>query len=200
MIVAVIVGFFALYVSHFAVQAGIGNWAPTVMERQSGLEASTAVLVISGFWLMLVIGRFSAAALTRQVAPSTLVVISSLGLTVALALTILPGTAPWAYLAAGLFVGPIFPTGLAWMSISGYGGGNNLAYVIAGSMLGMALAPSLVGAFIEQQGAGSAPMVLLAIAVLVLLSSLALLFLTTGARGPRRTGAPSEHLASTAKK
>lgn len=182
MVAVIFVGFFALYVTHFAVQAGIGNWAPTVMEHQSGLEASTTVLVISGFWLMLVVGRFGAAALTRRVTPDVLVLISSVGLTMALGFTILPSAAPWAYLAAGLFPGPIFPTGLAWMSTTGYGRGNNLAYVIAGSMLGMALAPSLVGAFIEQRGAESAPVVLLVIAALVLLSSVALMSLIARAR------------------
>lgn len=162
----IIGGFFALYLTHFAIQAGIGNWSPTVMEEQSGPDAQTATLFVTGFWAAMVLGRFAAAALTRHIVAGTLVAASSLGLSVAIAATILPGTAPWAYVIAGLFLGPIFPTGLAWLSDSGYGRGNNFAYVIAGSMLGMAVAPSLVGWIIEHQGSRSAPIVLLVIAVL----------------------------------
>jgi len=178
----VIVAFFALYLTHFAVQAGIGNWSPTVLQEQSGLEAPTATLFVTGFWAAMVLGRFAAAALAHRVSAGTLVTISSLGLAVAVAATLLPAAAPWAYVVAGLFLGPIFPTGMAWLTLSGYGRGNSFAYVIAGSMLGMAFAPSLVGWIIENQGSQSAPLVLLIIAVLVLASSAALVALIARAR------------------
>ncbi|MFD9826408.1 MFS transporter [Tsukamurella tyrosinosolvens] len=180
--VIVIAVFFALYLTHFAVQAGIGNWSPTVLQDQSGLEAPTATLFVTGFWAAMVLGRFAAAALAHRVAAGTLVTISSLGLAASLAVTLLPAAAPWAYVIAGLFLGPIFPTGMAWLTHSGYGRGNSFAYVIAGSMLGMAFAPSLVGWIIENQGSQSAPFVLLIIAVLVLASSAALVALLARAR------------------
>lgn len=179
---AVITAFVALYLTHFAVQAGIGNWAPTVMEEQSGLDSQTATLFISGFWATMVLGRFAAAFLTPRLSARALVTASSIGLTAAVALTVVPTAAPWAYLIAGLFLGPIFPTGLAWLSSSGYGRGNTFAYVIAGSMLGMALAPSMVGWVIEQQGTVTAPYVLLTIAALVLVSTITLLALLARAR------------------
>lgn len=178
----VIAAFFALYLTHFAVQAGIGNWSPTVLQEQSGLGAPTATMFVTGFWAAMVIGRFAAAALAHRVSAGTLVTISSLGLVVAVAATLLPTAAPWAYVVAGLFLGPIFPTGMAWLTHSGYGRGNSFAYVIAGSMLGMAFAPSLVGWIIENQGSQSAPLVLLIIAVLVFASSIALVALIARAR------------------
>lgn len=178
----VIVAFFALYLTHFAVQAGIGNWSPTVLQEQSDLAAPTATLFVTGFWAAMVLGRFAAATLAHRVSAGTLVTISSLGLAVAVAATLLPTAAPWAYVVGGLFLGPIFPTGMAWLTHSGYGRGNSFAYVIAGSMLGMALAPSFVGWIIENQGSQSAPLVLLIIAVLVLASSATLVALIARAR------------------
>ncbi|RKQ94573.1 fucose permease [Mycolicibacterium mucogenicum 261Sha1.1M5] len=189
----VIVAFFALYLTHFAVQAGIGNWSPTVLQEQSGLAAPTATLFVTGFWAAMVLGRFAAATLAHRVSAGTLVTISSLGLAVAVAATLLPTAAPWAYVVGGLFLGPIFPTGMAWLTHSGYGRGNSFAYVIAGSMLGMALAPSFVGWIIENQGSQSAPLVLLIIAVLVLASSATLVALIARAR---RSDASAEPVAT----
>lgn len=189
----VIVAFFALYLTHFAVQAGIGNWSPTVLQEQSDLAAPTATLFVTGFWAAMVLGRFAAATLAHRVSAGTLVTISSLGLAVAVAATLLPTAAPWAYVVGGLFLGPIFPTGMAWLTHSGYGRGNSFAYVIAGSMLGMALAPSFVGWIIENQGSQSAPLVLLIIAVLVLASSATLVTLIARAR---RSDASAEPVAT----
>lgn len=189
----VIVAFFALYLTHFAVQAGIGNWSPTVLQEQSDLAAPTATLFVTGFWAAMVLGRFAAATLAHRVSAGALVTISSLGLAVAVAATLLPTAAPWAYVVGGLFLGPIFPTGMAWLTHSGYGRGNSFAYVIAGSMLGMALAPSFVGWIIENQGSQSAPLVLLIIAVLVLASSATLVALIARAR---RSDASAEPVAT----
>lgn len=178
----VIAAFFALYLTHFAVQAGIGNWAPTVMAEQSGITPHAATLFTTGFWATMVLGRFAAAPLTRRFSAGTLVTAASIGLAIAVAVTIIPTTAPWAYVLAGLFLGPIFPTGMAWLSGSGYGRGNTFSHVIAGSMLGMAIAPSLVGWVIESQGTRTAPYVLLVLAVLVAASSVLVLALTARAR------------------
>ncbi|MDF1605857.1 MFS transporter [Nocardioides sp. YIM 152315] len=186
LLAAVMAGFFVLYVTHFAVQAGIGNWGPVVLVQQSELSESHAVLAISGFWLTMVVGRFGAAALSNQVTPRVLVTVSSAGLVIVLAFSLLPAGAPWSFLAAGLFLGPIFPTGLAWLASSGYGGGNNPAYVMAGSMLGLAVAPSAVGMVIQRQGPGAAPGVLFTVALVVLLSSGALLALAAAARRVHR--------------
>lgn len=170
-----VAGFFFLYFIHFAVQAGIGNWAPTIIEEQSHVDPDTSALFISGFWAALVLGRFGAATMSNRLTPGVLVTVSSIGLAISVGFTTFPQIAPWAFIIAGIFLGPIFPTGLAWLSGSGYGRGNVLAYVIAGSMLGMAIAPSLVGWIIEKQGTETAPFVLLVMAVLVVVASGALL-------------------------
>lgn len=178
----VILAFFVLYLTHFAVQAGIGNWGPTIMQQESGLEERTATLFISGFWAAMVLGRFGAATLTRYLTSKMLVILSAAGLTLALAITMIPSSAPFAYGIAGFFLGPIFPTGLAWLSASGYGRGNTFAFLIAGSMLGMAIAPSLLGWQMEQHGSSNVAILLLLVSILVLVSALAVMAFTNRAQ------------------
>ncbi|MEV5013482.1 MFS transporter [Streptomyces rochei] len=181
--VAVAFGFLALYVTHFGAQSGIGNWEPTVLADQ-GFSASGAAWATSGFWLAMVAGRFVAAALTRRVSLPALVVVSCIGMTAAGALALHSSMTAWAYLLTGFFIGPIFPNGLTWMATTGHAHGNRFAYVIAASMIGMALAPVALGAVIGAHGTGAMPPAILAIAALALASSL-LVALLTRTRHPR---------------
>lgn len=148
----VLLVFTMLFLTHFAVQSGIGSWEPTRLV-DLGFEASTAGLATSGFWLAMVIGRVVAAPLTDRVALATIVSVSCVGLVVSVAVAFVPGTTIWAYIAAGFFIGPIFPCGLSWLQQSGATGAAAFSYVIAGAMVGAAIAPVLVGWFID--GAGS---------------------------------------------
>ncbi|MGP3775378.1 MFS transporter [Streptomyces sp. SDT5-1] len=191
--VAVAFGFLALYVTHFGAQSGIGNWEPTVLADQ-GFSASGAALATSGFWLAMVAGRFVAAALTRRVPLATLVVASCIGMTGAGALALHGSATAWAYLLVGFFIGPIFPNGLTWMATTGHAHGNRFAYVIAGSMVGMALAPVALGAVIGAHGTGAMPPSILAIAALALASSV-LVALLTRKRHPRNDDDPTSESA-----
>lgn len=181
----VIAGFLLLYLTHFAVQSAIGTWAPAVLESEDGFSSTTATLTVSGYWLMMVVGRFGAAALTRRFSAGQVTTAASVGLAVAVALTMWGGASPWSYLLAGLFLGPIFPTGMAWMTTSGHNTGNSLAYVIAGAMVGMAVAPVGVGAVIGSAGTASAPAVFTVLSLTVL-GSATLTALMTG-RSNRRS-------------
>ncbi|MFF9045166.1 MFS transporter [Streptomyces parvulus] len=181
--VAVAFGFLALYVTHFGAQSGIGNWEPTVLADQ-GFTASGAALATSGFWLAMVAGRFVAAALHRRVGLAPLVVASCIGMTGASALALHGSMTAWAYLLTGFFIGPIFPNGLTWMATTGHAHGNRFAYVIAASMIGMALAPVALGAVIGAHGTAALPPAILAIAALTLASS-ALVAVLTRTRRPR---------------
>lgn len=171
-------GFIILYIAHFGVQSGIGNWEPTYLTA-TGIGQSTAVWATSGFWMAMVSGRFVAAGLTRHIAIPQLVTLSCIGMTVALAIAHFEGTAIWAFLLCGFFIGPIFPNGLTWLAHSGYGRGPSFAYVIAASMVGMAVAPWAIGVHIEYAGTQVLPFTLLAIALIALAVSVALAVLTS---------------------
>lgn len=183
-------GFIVLYIAHFGVQSGIGNWEPTYLIAL-GHEQSLAVWATSGFWLFMVIGRFFAAALTRYVSIPVIVTAGCAGLAAALGLATLDGTAVWAFALCGFFIGPIFPNGLTWLAQSGYALGPSFAYVIAASMVGMALAPWLVGLHIESRGPQVLPATMLTIAAVALLMSGILAAVTGG----RRTGRPRRALS-----
>lgn len=177
-------GFIILYIAHFGVQSGIGNWEPTYLVA-TGYGQSTAVWATSGFWMAMVLGRFVAAALTRHIAIPQLVTLSCVGMTAALAVATIEGTAVWAFLLCGFFIGPIFPNGLTWLAHSGYGQGPSFAYVIAASMVGMAVAPWAIGVHIEYAGEQVLPATLLGIAVIALAVSLVLAILTYRLRRDR---------------
>ncbi|MET9085881.1 MFS transporter [Streptomyces sp. NPDC004237] len=185
--VAVAFGFLALYVTHFGAQSGIGNWEPTALLDQ-GFTSSGAALATSGFWLAMVLGRFVAAALSRRVGLATLVVVSCVGMTGAGALALIGSATAWAYLLAGFFIGPIFPNGLTWMATTGHAHGNRFAYVIAASMVGMALAPLALGAVIADHGTGAMPPSILLIAALALASSVVVALLTRTRRPQHEDG------------
>lgn len=171
--VAILGGFVVLYIAHFGVQSGIGNWEPTYLAGL-GHTASTAALATSGFWLAMVVGRFVAAFLTRVMTIPRIVVISCIGMVVSLVPAFFDDLVIWSLLACGFFIGPIFPNGLTWLAQSGHGHGERFAYVVAGSMVGMAITPWALGLAIDQAGLGVVPPVLLSIAVVTLIAAVAL--------------------------
>jgi fucose permease len=181
----VMAGFILLYITHFGVQTGFGTWAPTLLE-DLGNSASHAVLLTSGFWLAMVAGRFGAAAVAHRVPVQVLVTASCALMTAAAVVATIDSVAVPALLAAGFFIGPIFPNGLTWLALCGHGDGNRFAYVMAASMLGMALPPWLVGVAIEHEGPTVMPVVVAAIAATALAASLTLSALTSRNREKSR--------------
>lgn len=177
--VAVMVGFIVVFSTHFGVQAGIGNWEPSYLGHL-GVSTAPAMWATSGFWLMMVLGRFLAAGLTQVLPVGTIVLVSSLGMTLSLAWSLHDASAIWAFALCGLFIGPIFPNGLTWFTRTGYAGGNRFSYVMAAAMVGMAVAPWALGMAIDAAGLHVVPVILLAISVLTLLSSAALILIHRG--------------------
>lgn len=77
--------------------------------------------------------------------PASPDVVSCIGTTGSGAIGPHSSTTVWACLFAGFFIGPVFPSGLTWMVNTGHAHGNRFAYVVAASMVGMALAPIGLG-------------------------------------------------------
>ncbi|MCA0156015.1 MFS transporter [Tsukamurella sp. M9C] len=160
-VVGVVGGLLVLYIAHFAVQSSIGSWEPSRL-LDLGHSATVGGLATSGYWLAMVIGRFAVAPIAHRVSPATVVIVSSVGMTVAVALAFYDPVTIWAYLLAGLFIGPIFPNGLNWLMTTGYAQGSTFAYVIAGAMAGAVFCPPLLGALIGVYGTGALAPTLLA--------------------------------------
>ncbi|ARZ66160.1 MFS transporter [Streptomyces albireticuli] len=169
----VLAGFVAVYMLHFAVQSGIGNWEPTHLHAL-GRSMTGATAATSAYWLAMTAGRFLVVPLARRWSPATIVTGSCALMTVSVLLLPVPGLAPWAYAAAGLCIGPVFPNGLNWLNRSAPAAGNAMAYVIAAAMLGSVAFPPVLGAVIETYGVGALPLALSALCLITLAVSAAL--------------------------
>ncbi|MFE0046742.1 MFS transporter [Streptomyces albireticuli] len=169
----VLAGFAAVYMLHFAVQSGIGNWEPTHLHAL-GRTMTGATVATSAYWLAMTAGRFLVAPLARRRSPAAIVTGACALMTVSVLLVPVPGLAPWAYAAAGLCIGPLFPNGLNWLNRSVPAAGNAMAYVIAAAMLGSVAFPPALGAVIEEYGVGALPLTLAALCLLTLAAGTAL--------------------------
>lgn len=152
---------FALYVG---VETGIGGWMPSHLES-IGLQSLTAAAFTSGFWLALAFGRLLIALVPAHV-PERFIVLGGISsAAIALLLALVPSAAPIAYIAAGLAIAPIFPTGIVWLAKLRPGDARATAWLFPASMVGGAIIPGGIGAVIARFGIGLAPLVLSVVAV-----------------------------------
>ena len=93
-------------------------------------------------------------------------------MTGSLALATIPALAPFAYAGVGLFIAPIFPTGLPWLNRSVPAARRAGALVIAASMVGGVVAGPALGKSIEWSGVTTVPISLLVLTVICLLTTI----------------------------
>ncbi|MFE9028272.1 MFS transporter [Streptomyces iakyrus] len=168
---SVIAVFVVLYVLHVGVEAGVGGWEPTHLETV-GYGAGVAATATSGYWLMMTVGRFLVAPLALRFSPQAIITVSCAGMTVCLLAAALPALAPYAYAGVGLFIAPIFPTGLPWLNRAAPHARRAGALVIAASMVGGVAAGPTLGRAIEWSGVRAVPLLLCVISALCLAATL----------------------------
>lgn len=174
-----VVTFIVLYVMHVAVETGVGGWEPTHLEFL-GYSTRAAATATSAFWLAMTVGRFLVIPISLRRDPAEIVTISCLGMAICLPLAAVPALAPVAYVAVGLFIAPIFPTGLPWLNRVVPGIGGATAYVVAASMLGGVFFPPLLGGIAELTSAWAIPFALLGFAMICAAASVTLKVVTRG--------------------
>ena len=157
---------FALYVGF---ETGIGGWMPSHLES-IGLQSLTAAGFTSGFWLALALGRLLIALVPAHVPERVIVITGLSAAAIVLLVALIPGAAPFAYIAAGLAIAPIFPTGIVWLAKLRPGDARATAWLFPASMVGGAIIPGGIGAAIARFGIGWTPFVLSMIAVASLAS------------------------------
>ncbi|WP_443060490.1 MFS transporter [Streptomyces sp. NBC_00459] len=163
--------FVTLYVLHVGIEAGVGGWEPTHLETV-GYGATGAATATSVYWLMMTAGRFLAAPLALRFSPQSIIAVSCAGMTVCLLLAAVPGLAPYAYAGVGLFIAPIFPTGLPWLHRAAPQARRAGALVIAASMAGGVAAGPALGKAIEWSGVRAVPLLLGGVSALCLAATL----------------------------
>ncbi|WP_438819037.1 MFS transporter [Streptomyces hilarionis] len=164
---SVLAVFVALYVLHVGIEAGVGGWEPTHLETV-GYGAGAAATATSVYWLMMTVGRFLAAPVALRFSAPAIITVSCAGMTVCLLLAGVPDLAPYAYAGVGLFIAPIFPTGLPWLNRAAPKARRAGAVVIAASMLGGVAAGPALGRTIEWSGVRAVPLILAAVSAVCL--------------------------------
>ncbi|MER6154684.1 MFS transporter [Streptomyces sp. NPDC001868] len=168
---SVLAVFVTLYVLHVGIEAGVGGWEPTHLETV-GYGAGAAATATSVYWLMMTVGRFLVAPVALRHSPQTIITVSCAGMTVCLLLASVPWLAPYAYAGVGLFIAPIFPTGLPWLNAAAPRARRAGALVIAASMIGGVVAGPALGKAIEWSGVRAVPLLLCAVSAVCLLATL----------------------------
>ncbi|MFJ6386545.1 MFS transporter [Streptomyces sp. NPDC091972] len=163
--------FVALYVLHVGVEAGVGGWEPTHLETV-GHSAAVAATVTSVYWLMMTVGRFLVAPVALRFSAQTIITVSCAGMTVCLLLASVGELAPYAYAGVGLFIAPVFPTGLPWLHRAAPGARRAGALVIAASMIGGVAAGPALGKAIEWSGIRAVPLLLSGVSAVCLAATL----------------------------
>ncbi|MER5452549.1 MFS transporter [Streptomyces sp. NPDC002764] len=173
----VLLGFLVLYVLNVAVEAGVGGWEPTHLETV-GYSATVAASATSVYWLMLTAGRFLIVPIALRHSPERILTLCAAGMTACLLLSLFEGAAPVAYAGVGLFIAPVFPTGLPWLNRALPQARRAGAWVIAASMVGGVAAPPLLGAGIEASGIHAVPWLLALLSAASLVATVWLIQLT----------------------
>ncbi|MFF3331047.1 MFS transporter [Streptomyces sp. NPDC002888] len=173
----ILIGFLALYILNVAVEAGVGGWEPTHLETV-GYSATVAASATSVYWLMMTAGRFLVVPLTLKYSPERILTICAAGMTACLLLALVKGVAPVAYAGVGLFIAPVFPTGLPWLNRALPQASRAGAWVIAASMVGGVAAPPLLGVGIEASGIQAVPLLLTGLSAASLAATVWLITLT----------------------
>jgi FHS family glucose/mannose:H+ symporter-like MFS transporter len=173
----ILVGFLVLYVLNVGVEAGVGGWEPTHLETV-GYSATVAASATSVYWLMMTAGRFLVVPITLKYSPERILTICAVGMTVCLLLARVKGVAPVAYAGVGLFIAPVFPTGLPWLNRALPQARRAGAWVIAASMVGGVAAPPLLGVGIEASGIHAVPWLLTLLSAASLAATVWLIRLT----------------------
>jgi MFS transporter, FHS family, glucose/mannose:H+ symporter len=168
--------FFFLYV---IVEVGAAGAQPRHLRDALGYSEQSAAFYNALFWSGLTVGRLLGAAVALRVPAQGLVLTSSLLLLGALVATHIAPLAPFAYTVAGVACGPIFPTGLVWLSRLTGGNAAVTSLVVAAASLGGVAAPFAVAA-LAGSNAALIPSALSALAVALALLNLALLWQSKG--------------------
>jgi MFS transporter, FHS family, glucose/mannose:H+ symporter len=163
-LVAIFVVAFVFYVG---VETGVGGWMPSHLESV-GLKSLEAASITSGFWLALAIGRLLAALIPDSVPPPVVVLSGSAIASVALLVALSGQAAPFAYIATGLAIAPIFPTALVWLAKLRPGDSRATSWMFPATMVGGGVVPPAIGIAIAWLGIGGAPVILSAVALLTL--------------------------------
>jgi MFS transporter, FHS family, glucose/mannose:H+ symporter len=165
-----VLGFVAFCLFYVCAEQGISFWMPTYLQT-IGFNLADSAKVASRFWQALTLGRFLAIPISLRVSSTNLIATCMLLSFAALLVAQIPSLAAFAFVAAGLFLAPVFPTGLVWINREYSSISASSLYLVSGSVGALLIAP-LLGVLKQSFGASIIPITLAACALLALLATL----------------------------
>jgi fucose permease len=147
--------FFAAFLFlYVGVETVVGGWITTYAHRFSGMTLARASLMVSLYWMALLVGRWVGSAALQRVAERT-VLLPSLGLALA-AVAILIAPHPTGFVLAAVAIagagfGPVFPIGVSRM-LGRVQDHRNTGWVFAICASGGAVLPWLTGLVSTRSG------------------------------------------------
>jgi fucose permease len=165
-----VIGFITFCLFYVCAEQGVSFWMPTYLQS-IGFSLPDAAKVASTFWQALTVGRFLAIPISLRVSSTNLIAACLLLSFAALLVAQIPTLAAPAFIAAGLFFAPVFPTGLVWINREYSSIGASSVYLVSGSVGALLIAP-LLGVLKQTFGAPIIPIALALCALLALLATL----------------------------
>ena len=157
-----------------ALEVSTAGWARTFLERDLAASPESSKIILTAFWIMMMLGRLMASQVVKRVRGPQLVLGCSMGAIVGLLLIVLAPNVPLAtagIILCGLAYAPIFPTtaGTASTYFSRIFG-TVFGMLMALALLSGAVAPRAVGYVAQHQSVRSGIWILVVIAVLLLIT------------------------------
>ncbi len=160
-----------LLLVYVGTEVGFGAWVTVYMIASAKLAPASAVLVASGFWLAITLGRVLGTMLGLRLGPPTLLMVSLLGVLGGAALLTFGvgdlGRSVAGVLLLGLSCGPVFPTVLAVIASGGRASGTAASLVLALGNCGGLVIPALIGLLLSRYGPAAAAELVLGAAVIM---------------------------------
>lgn len=136
--------FGVLLFCYAGLETGLSSWESVHLEAH-GYPTATASALTSLFWLGLAVSRLLVPLVTASWPPSRIVGTALTASLLALVLIAVGDVAPVGYLLAGLLVGPIFPTVLAWNAATHPDPRRSNAVLVTAAMIGNVALPAAIG-------------------------------------------------------
>ncbi|MCL2839381.1 MAG: MFS transporter [Defluviitaleaceae bacterium] len=161
------------FFSYCAIEATTGLWASTFLVNHRGIEAETAALFASFFFIGITAGRFVSGFIANKLGSKTMIKIGIVIIFIGIGAIFIPLDVDLFSFAGLIIIGlgcaPIFPA-LIHSTPSNFGAENSQGIIgvqMAGAYTGSALMPPLFGLLTNTVGLGFYPVFLLAFAGLL---------------------------------
>ena len=161
---SLVVIFVLAVVFYVGIENGVGGWMTSHLESV-GLVSTQAATATSGFWLALFTGRVLMSIVPARIPEPVIVLTGSVVATIALACASIGAVAPVAYVTAGLFLAPIFPTTIVWLARLHPGDSRATSWLYPAASIGGTLGPGAIGLVVGAFGIRWAPAVLALVAI-----------------------------------